>query len=82
MTEIQTVTCIREKIVGRDKKDGTPSSASETQGQLVGPGKGLNEREKNSGKKSQEDEACPFFFAFLTFLFPGPINCAWVSEDW
>ena len=42
-------------------------ASSETQGQLVGPGKSLNGRGKKIwAKNSQEGEE--FFFTFLTFL--------------
>ena len=60
-------------------KDGLKSS-SETQGQLVGPGKNLNGREKKFGRTKVNllrllDFSSPEFFSRPFRLFPGPTNC-------
>ena len=66
-------------------------SSSETQGQLVGAGKSLNGREKNSGEgKSRTqrrallrvlDFPSPEFFSHPFRLFAASTKCPWVSED-
>ena len=58
----------------------------ETQGQLVGVGKSLNGRGKNSGEEKSRnifvlDFSLPKFFPRPFRLFPAPTNCPWVSED-
>ena len=52
---------------------------------LVGAGKSLNGREKNSGEEKSStlllDFSSPEFFSRPFRLFPTPTTCPWVSED-
>ena len=62
LTEISLIINISVSV------DRRPSS--ETQGQLVGAGKSLNRREKNSGEEKSRTRIRALLFSFLTFLRP------------